>query len=81
MKPLKTILSVFLFSGPMTLFENWLEKNTNLVKYHKGWNSYITFIVLSFTFLLVKGCIEVIRFLDKKINNPSIAIERKEFAE
>jgi len=80
-KPLKTILSVFLFSGPMTLFENWLEKNTNLVKYHKGWNSYITFIVLSFTFLLVKGCIEVIRFLDKKINNPSIAIERKEFAE
>ena len=81
MKPLKTILSVFLFSGPMTLFENWLEKNTNLVKYHKGWKSYITFIVLSFTFLLVKGCIEVIRFLDKKINNPSIAIERKEFAE
>jgi hypothetical protein len=81
MKLLKTILSVFLFSGPMTLFENWLEKNTNLVKYHKGWNSYITFIVLSFTFLLVKGCIEVIRFLDKKINNPSIAIERKEFAE
>jgi hypothetical protein len=80
-KLLKTILSVFLFSGPMTLFENWLEKNTNLVKYHKGWNSYITFIVLSFTFLLVKGCIEVIRFLDKKINNPSIAIERKEFAE
>jgi hypothetical protein len=81
MKPLKTILSVFLFSGPMTLFEKWLEKSTNLVKYHKGWNSYLTFIVLSFTFLLVKGCIEVIRFLDKKINNPSIAIERKEFAE
>jgi hypothetical protein len=81
MMPLKTILSVFLFSGPMTLFENWLERNTNLVKYHKSWNSYITFIVLSFTFLLVKGCIEVIRFLDKNINNPSIAIERKEFAE
>jgi hypothetical protein len=80
-KPLKSILSVFLFSGPMTFIENWLEKNTNLVKYNKGWNSYITFIVLTFTFLLVKGCIEVIRFLDNKINNPSIAAERKEFAE
>ncbi|OAS82890.1 MULTISPECIES: CBO0543 family protein [Metabacillus] len=77
MKTLKTIVSVFLFSGPMTLFENWLEKNTNLVKYNKGWNSYITLIVLSFTFLLVKGCIEGIRFLDKNIHNPSIATEKK----
>lgn len=67
MKPLKSILSVVLFSGPMTLIENWLEKNTKLVEYHKGWNSWITFIVLSFTFLLVKGCIEGIRFLGKKL--------------
>jgi hypothetical protein len=81
MKPLKTILSVFLFSGPMTLFENWLEKNTDLVKYNKGWNGYITFIVLSFTFLLVKGCMEGIRFLDKKISNPSMVTERKEFTQ
>lgn len=80
MNSLKTILSVFLFSGPMTLLENWLQKNTNLVKYNKGWNSYITFIVLSFTFLLVKGSIEGIRFLDKKIHNPSITTEGKEFA-
>jgi len=80
MKPLKSILSVFLFSGPMALFESWLEKNTNLVKYHKGWNSYITLIVLSFTFLLVKGWIEGIRFLDKKIkNHSSFDTERKEF--
>ncbi|MBT2642818.1 hypothetical protein J7I80_11315 [Bacillus sp. ISL-41] len=70
MKPFKTILSVILFSGPMTLFENWLEKNTNLVKYNKGWNGYVTFGVLSFTFLLVKGCIEGIRFLDNRESNP-----------
>lgn len=70
MKPLKAILSVFLFSAPMTLVENWLEKNTKLVKYSKGWNGYITFTVLSFTFLLVKGCIEGIRFLDKGTRNP-----------
>ena len=76
-KLLKTFLSVFLFSGPMALVENWLEKNTNLVKYHKGWKGYISFGVLSFTFLLVKGCIEGIRFLDKKIHNPLNAIKDK----
>lgn len=70
MKPLKAALSVFLFSAPMTLVENWLEKNTKLVKYSKGWNGYITFSVLSFTFLLVKGCIEGIRFLEKEARNP-----------
>jgi hypothetical protein len=66
MKPLKSALSVILFSGPMTLVENWLEKNTKLVKYNKGWNGYITFSILSFTFLLVKGCIQGIRFLEKR---------------
>lgn len=70
MKPLKAFLSVFLFSGPMTIVENWLEKNTKLVKYSKGWNGYITFSILSFTFLLVKGCIQGIRFLEKGTRNP-----------
>jgi hypothetical protein len=77
MKPLKSFLCVFLFSGPMAIFETWLEKNTNLVKYHKGWNGFISFVVLSFTFSLVKGCIEGIRFLDKKIHNPLIAKKDK----
>ncbi|CAM3808517.1 CBO0543 family protein [Mesobacillus thioparans] len=71
MNPFKTILSVPLFSGPMTILELWLEKNTDLVEYHKGWNSYITFMVLSFTFLLVKGSMEGIILLDKKFNNSS----------
>ncbi|WP_078592895.1 CBO0543 family protein [Evansella clarkii] len=66
MNLLKSFFSVFLFSGPMTLIENWLEKNTGLVEYNKGWNGVFTFSVLSFTFLLVKGCIEFIRFLDNK---------------
>ncbi|MEH7444532.1 CBO0543 family protein [Bacillus sp. JJ1122] len=70
MKPIKSIFSVFLFSGPMTLIENWLEKKTRLVRYRKGWNSFYTFSVLSFTFLLVKVFIEWIRLLDKK-RNPS----------
>jgi len=69
-KALKTFLSVFLFSGPMTLLENWLEKHTHLVKYSKGWNGYITFIVLSTTFLVVKGSVGSIRFLEKKFTKP-----------
>jgi hypothetical protein len=77
MAPLKTLLSVFLFSGPMTLIEHWLERNTNLVKYDKGWRSSITLVVLSFTFLLVKGCIEGIRFLDKNQNH-STSLEQNE---
>jgi hypothetical protein len=75
MRPLKTVLSVPLFSGSMTILEHWLEKNTNLVEYHKGWNSFITFFVLSFTFLLVKASIEGIRYLDKKLQFPSIPAE------
>ncbi|MDV2682833.1 CBO0543 family protein [Alkalihalophilus lindianensis] len=68
MKPLKMILSVFLFSGPMALIENWLEKQTNLVRFRKGWNGYYSFSVFSFTFWLVRGFIGWIRFLDKRQN-------------
>jgi hypothetical protein len=70
MKPLKTLLSVFLFIAPMTLLEGWLEKNTRLVRYHKGWNGFYTFSVLSFTFILVRMLIAGVRFLDKKRSSP-----------
>lgn len=70
MQPIKSIMNVFLFSAPVAVLEHWLERNTNLVKYNKGWNSYISFAALTFTFLLVKLCIECIRFLDRKISNP-----------
>lgn len=66
MKPISTFFSVFLFSLPMTLLEGWLEKNTRLVRYHKGWNGYYTFFILSFTFTIVRIFIEGIRLLDKK---------------
>ncbi|WP_245747386.1 CBO0543 family protein [Anaerobacillus alkalidiazotrophicus] len=36
MNPLKTFLSVFLFSASIALVENRLEKNTNLVRLPKG---------------------------------------------
>ncbi|ADC50054.1 hypothetical protein BpOF4_09995 [Alkalihalophilus pseudofirmus OF4] len=76
MKPLLSILSVFLFSAPITLLEDWLERHTNLVEYHKGWNSLYTFSVLTMTFWLVKSGIGLIRILDMKINPSSLSDAR-----
>ncbi|WP_310793578.1 CBO0543 family protein [Salipaludibacillus neizhouensis] len=66
MKPIKTFFSVFLFSVPMALLENILEKYTKLVEFRKGWNGYYTVAVLSATFWFVRLFIAGIRFKDKK---------------
>lgn len=66
MKPIKTLVSVFLFSVPMGLTELWLEKNTKLVKFSKNWNSFYTISFLSVTFWIVRAFIALIRLLDKK---------------
>ncbi|MGJ9381621.1 CBO0543 family protein [Salipaludibacillus sp. CF4.18] len=68
MKAVKTIPSVFLYSTPMVLVEKWLEKNTKLVTYSKGWNSYFTLSYLTFAFWLVRLIIDGIRALDRKRN-------------
>lgn len=70
MKAIKTIPSVFLYSVPMAIFEKWLEKNTQLVKYSKGWNSYFTLSYLTFAFWVVRVFIEGIRYIDKKRSAP-----------
>ncbi|MGG4488049.1 CBO0543 family protein [Metabacillus idriensis] len=59
---------VLLFSVPMTLVEDWLEKNTQLIKYHKGWNSKISFLSITFTFLFARLFIGFVR----KISNHSV---------
>jgi len=66
MNAIKTIPSVFLYSVPMSLAERWLERNTNLIKYHKGWNGYYTLSFLTFGFWIVRAAIEGIRYLDQK---------------
>lgn len=66
MKPFRTILSVFLFSAPMTLIESVLERKTGLVRYGKGWNAFYTFSVLTSTFWIVRLIIGFIRLVDKK---------------
>lgn len=60
---LHCLLKVLYFSVPMTITELWLEKNTQLVKYKKGWNWKTTFYSLSFSFLLVRFSMSVIRSL------------------
>lgn len=65
-KTLKAILQVFLFSIPMTITEVWAEKKTRLIKYHKGWSWYITFISLTLSFWLVRVIMVFIRYIDKQ---------------
>ncbi|WGG46493.1 CBO0543 family protein [Rossellomorea sp. DA94] len=60
---IQCLLKVLYFSVPMTITELWLEKNTQLVKYKKGWNWKTTFFSLSFSFLLVRFSMSVIRSL------------------
>lgn len=42
------------FSIPMTIVENWLEKNTRLIEYKKSWDWKYTFSSLTTTFLIVR---------------------------
>jgi len=45
----------------MTIAELWLEKNTRLIKYKNGWNWTTTFYSLSFSLLLVRFTMSIIR--------------------
>lgn len=61
------LIKVLFFSIPMTIVELFLEKKTNLIKYCNGWNSVVSFITLTLTFLLVRGIMSFIRQLNKSI--------------
>ncbi|WP_251395383.1 CBO0543 family protein [Metabacillus litoralis] len=66
---LKGILTrVLFFSVPIAFVEDILVKNTKLIKYKKGWNSIISFISLTLTFLVVRALISVIRYFNKSPN-------------
>ena len=69
MNSLTKVLSVFIFSVPMTIAEYWLEKKTNLIKYSKKWNSFYTLCFLTSGFWIVRVFITGIRFLDEKRNS------------
>jgi hypothetical protein len=50
----------------MTIVETWLERNTQLVKYKKGWNGMSSFISISLTFLGVRMVIGMVRYFSNK---------------
>ncbi|TLS35061.1 CBO0543 family protein [Pseudalkalibacillus caeni] len=54
------IFQAVLYTTPMTLFEVWLEKNTQLIKYIK-WSWFHTFTSLFVTFVSVRAFMEWIR--------------------
>ncbi|MGE7303753.1 CBO0543 family protein [Priestia megaterium] len=58
---IQCLLKVLYFSIPMTMAELWLEKNTRLIKYKNGWNWTTTFYSLSFSLLLVRFTMSIIR--------------------
>ena len=58
---IQCLLKALYFSIPMTIAELWLEKNTRLIKYKNGWNWTTTFYSLSFSLLLVRFTMSVIR--------------------
>jgi len=61
------LIKVLFFSVPMTIAEFLLERKTNLIKYCKGWNSIVSFITLTLTFLLVRGFMAAVRMLNKEV--------------
>jgi len=61
------LIKVLFFSVPMTIAEFFLERKTNLIKYCKGWNSIVSFITLTLTFLLVRGFMAAVRMLNKEV--------------
>lgn len=60
------IIKLFYFSVPMALGEAWLEKNTQVIHYKKGWTPLKSFTSLSLTFLIVRGIMFWVRKVDVK---------------
>lgn len=62
---LKTILSVFLLSVPMTILEEILERNTRLVKYSNKWSWFHTLFYLTVTFWSSRFFVAAIKLIDQ----------------
>jgi hypothetical protein len=62
---LKTVLSVFLLSVPMTIIEEILERKTSLVKYSNKWSWFHTLAYLTVTFWSSRLFISSLSFLEQ----------------
>ncbi|WP_423808705.1 CBO0543 family protein [Pontibacillus yanchengensis] len=59
---MKSILlqAFWIYSLPVTIFETWLERKTDLIRY-KRWSWFHSLTSLAATFLLVRGIMGLIR--------------------
>ncbi|WP_180322344.1 CBO0543 family protein [Mesobacillus foraminis] len=62
---LKTVLTVFLLSVPMTIIEEILRRKTRLVKYSKKWSWFHTLAYLTVTFWSSRLFVAALRFLEQ----------------
>ena len=54
------------FSVPMAVAEYFFETRTSLISFKKGWNSFTSLYSLTFTFLISRAFIAIIRKLPNK---------------
>ncbi|WP_394186270.1 CBO0543 family protein [Metabacillus halosaccharovorans] len=67
------LIKTLFFSVPMALVEHFFETRTSLINFKKGWNAFTSFYSMTFTFLMSRTFIAIIRKLPNKQipeNNP-----------
>jgi enoyl-[acyl-carrier-protein] reductase (NADH) len=60
------LLKCLAFSAPSALAEHYLEKNTQLIRYKRSWNSYYSFATIAATFIMTRGIMGLIRNSSEK---------------
>jgi len=62
-KLIQLIRKLLYFAIPLTVFETWAQRNTNLIKWGNGWRGYHTFIGVSLKSLFAR--VVVVRFYNR----------------
>lgn len=60
------LLKCLVFSAPSAAAEHYLEKNTQLIRYKKSWNSYLSFASIAATFIMTRGIMGLIQKSSEK---------------
>jgi hypothetical protein len=63
-------LKGWIFALPQALTGWWLEKNTKLIVYNKGWTWVHSLITIALAKLGIKSIVVLIEKLEKKNNEP-----------
>jgi hypothetical protein len=66
---IKSFLKVWFFSFPQAFVERWLEKNTQLIKYNKGWTWIHSLLTITIAKLTVRSTLSLLRMKDHTKEN------------